>query len=282
MARCWRCADGSSRRRRMRSQRCCSAKCCSARRTMRRRRGRSSGRASTRRSSIRWNTTSGKHTGAAEIRAAGSITSRVLSRCVATSSRRARSTRRQRSCCRRNRRKGSSRSSGSSGSASSRTAASSVAEEGGMFRRTVEAMEGYVPGEQPRDRRYIKLNTNENPYPPSPQVLEALRDAVGENLRLYPRPLADELRERAARLFRLLPQNVLIGNGSDELLAILMRAVVDPGDAVAYPVPTYSLYDTLVALHSGEAIHVPFPADFSFPAALADVDARLVIVCNPN
>jgi len=151
-----------------------------------------------------------------------------------------------------------------------------------MFRRTVEAMEGYVPGEQPRDRRYIKLNTNENPYPPSPQVLEALRDAVGENLRLYPRPLADELRERAARLFRLLPQNVLVGNGSDELLAIVMRAVVDPGDAVAYPVPTYSLYDTLVALHSGEAIHVPFPADFSFPAALADVDARLVIVCNPN
>jgi histidinol-phosphate aminotransferase len=151
-----------------------------------------------------------------------------------------------------------------------------------MFRKTVEAMEGYVPGEQPRDRRYIKLNTNENPYPPSPQVLEALRDAIGENLRLYPRPLADELRERAARLFRLQPDNVLVGNGSDELLAILMRATVDPGEAVAYPVPTYSLYDTLVALHSGEAIQVPFPADFSLPAELADVDARLVIVCNPN
>ena len=151
-----------------------------------------------------------------------------------------------------------------------------------MFRKTVESMEGYVPGEQPRDRRYIKLNTNENPYPPSPQVLEALRDAIGENLRLYPRPMADELRERAARLFRLQPQNVLVGNGSDELLAILMRAVIDPGDRVAYPVPTYSLYDTLVVLHSGEAIHVPFPEDFSLPAELADVDARMIIVCNPN
>ena len=151
-----------------------------------------------------------------------------------------------------------------------------------MFRKTVEAMEGYVPGEQPRDRRYIKLNTNENPYPPSPQVLEALRDALGENLRLYPRPMADELRERAARLFRLQPENVLVGNGSDELLAILMRAVIDPGDAIAYPVPTYSLYDTLVTLHSGEAIHVPFAPDFSLPDELASVDARMIIVCNPN
>jgi histidinol-phosphate aminotransferase len=151
-----------------------------------------------------------------------------------------------------------------------------------VFRKTVEAMESYVPGEQPRDRRYVKLNTNENPYPPSPQVLEALRDGIGENLRLYPRPMADELRERAARLYRLEPDNVLVGNGSDELLAIVMRAVIDPGDAVAYPVPTYSLYDTLVSIHCGVAVHVPFPPDFSLPAELADVDARLIIVCNPN
>ena len=138
-----------------------------------------------------------------------------------------------------------------------------------MFRKTVEGMEGYVPGEQPRDRRYVKLNTNENPYPPSPQVLEALRDAVGDNLRLYPHPMADELRERAARLYRLAPENVLVGNGSDELLAILMLAVIDPGDAVAYPAPTYSLYDTLVAIHGGVAIHVPFPPDFSMPPWMA-------------
>ncbi|MGH7819504.1 MAG: histidinol-phosphate transaminase, partial [Candidatus Binatia bacterium] len=151
-----------------------------------------------------------------------------------------------------------------------------------MFRRVVEAMEGYVPGEQPRDRRYVKLNTNENPYPPSPQVIEALHDAIGENLRLYPRPMADELRERAARLYRLQPENVLVGNGSDELLAVLMRACVDAGSRVAYPVPTYSLYDTLVTIHGGHAVTVPFPDDFSLPRALVDVDARLIIVCNPN
>jgi histidinol-phosphate aminotransferase len=151
-----------------------------------------------------------------------------------------------------------------------------------LIRRTVRGMQGYVPGEQPRDRRYVKLNTNENPYPPSPQVIEALGDAIRDNLRLYPQPMADELRERAARLYRLKPENVLVGNGSDELLAILMRATVDPGQGVAYPVPTYTLYDTLVALHDGEAIRIPFSGDFSLPEELVEVDARLVILCNPN
>lgn len=152
----------------------------------------------------------------------------------------------------------------------------------GPFRSMVEAMEGYVPGEQPRDRRYVKLNTNENPYPPSPRVIQAIGEAIGESLRLYPRPMADDLRERAARLYRLKPGNVLVGNGSDELLAILMRATIDPGDRIAYPVPTYSLYDTLVTLHDGEAVRVPFPRDFSLPEELAEADARLLIVCNPN
>jgi histidinol-phosphate aminotransferase len=151
-----------------------------------------------------------------------------------------------------------------------------------VFREKVKAMAGYVPGEQPHDRRYVKLNTNENPYPPSPRVIEALREAIGESLRLYPRPMADELRERAARLYQLKPENVLVGNGSDELLAILMRATIEPGAAVAYPVPTYSLYDTLVTLHDGEAIRIPFPRDFSLPHELVDADASLVIVCNPN
>ncbi len=143
-------------------------------------------------------------------------------------------------------------------------------------------MQGYVPGEQPRDRRYVKLNTNENPYPPSPRVIEALHDAIGETLRLYPQPMADELRERAARLYHLEPENVLVGNGSDELLSIVMHAVVEPGDGIAYPVPTYVLYDTLVVLHDGEAVRIPFPADFSLPPELGEVDAPLVIVCNPN
>lgn len=151
-----------------------------------------------------------------------------------------------------------------------------------MFRKIVQSMAAYVPGEQPRDQRYVKLNTNENPYPPSPRVIEAIRDAAGDGLRLYPQPMADELRERAARLYGVKPENVLVGNGSDDLLAMVVRACVDAGDRVAYPVPTYSLYDTLVALHDGEALRVPFEEDFSLPEALLRVEARLVFLCNPN
>ncbi|MGH7820971.1 MAG: histidinol-phosphate transaminase [Candidatus Binatia bacterium] len=151
-----------------------------------------------------------------------------------------------------------------------------------MFRKTVQAMEGYVPGEQPRDRRTVKLNTNENPYPPSPVVLEALRDALGEGLRLYPRPMSDELRERAARVYAVRPENVLVGNGSDDLLSMVARASIEPGVRVAYPVPTYSLYDTLVELHDGTAVRVPFEADFSLPPKLLQVDARVIFLANPN
>lgn len=151
-----------------------------------------------------------------------------------------------------------------------------------FFRETVEAMEGYAPGEQPQDRRTIKLNTNENPYPPSPRVFESLHAAIDDELRLYPRPMADELRERAARVYGVRPENVLAGNGSDDLLSMLVKASVGPGDRVAYPTPTYSLYDTLVTLHDGEAVRIPFPENFALPRELIEVDARLVFLCNPN
>ena len=151
-----------------------------------------------------------------------------------------------------------------------------------MFRKTVREMTGYVPGEQPRDHRTIKLNTNENPYPPSPRVLEALAEALKPSLRLYPAPMADELRDRAARTYGMKPENVLVGNGSDELLSLLMRACIDPGDRVAYPVPTYSLYDTLAELHEAEPLRVPFAHDFAFPEALLDANAGIVFFANPN
>lgn len=151
-----------------------------------------------------------------------------------------------------------------------------------FVRDTVRQMQGYTPGEQPQARRYIKLNTNENPYPPSPRVLAAVREAVNEELRLYPDPVADRLREKAAAVYGLRKENILVGNGSDELLAILLRACVGAGDRVAYPVPTYSLYDTLVTMQEGEAVRVPFPDDFSLPPALFTASARLTFLCNPN
>ena len=149
-------------------------------------------------------------------------------------------------------------------------------------RKTIRQMHGYVPGEQPQDKRYIKLNSNENPYPPSPHVVAALQHAIGEDLRLYPDPVATRLRDKAAAVYGLSRERVLVGNGSDDLLTMLMRTFVGPGDRVAYPVPTYSLYDVLVAMQEGEAVPLPFPADFSLPPQLAEVDAKLTILCHPN
>lgn len=143
-------------------------------------------------------------------------------------------------------------------------------------------MQGYTPGEQPRDKRYVKLNTNENPYPPSPRVAQAVLQAVGADLRLYPDPVGTELRRIAASLYGVAPEQILVGNGSDDILAMLMRACVGPGDKVAYPVPTYSLYDTLVQMHDGVAVRLPFTPDFRLPAGLAGANAKLTIVCNPN
>ena len=146
-------------------------------------------------------------------------------------------------------------------------------------------MEGYVPGEQPQDRRYIKLNTNENPYPPSPRVLEALRLAVTEDLRLYPDPSAQDLRSKAAEVYGLAADQIVAGNGSDDLLAMLFRACVDAGSTpdVAYPVPTYSLYDTLAQIQGTTPKTAPFPPDFTLPVeALLAVGARLNLICNPN
>lgn len=151
-----------------------------------------------------------------------------------------------------------------------------------FIRPTVAAMTGYVPGEQPQDRRYIKLNTNENPYPPSPQVIEAVRAAATDQLRLYPDPLATVLRERAAAVYRVGRENVLVGNGSDELLSLIIRACVGGGDRVAFPHPTYSLYDTLVNIQAGEPVHVPYPPDFSLPDGLASAGGRVTFVCHPN
>src|SRR6185503_17882019 len=112
----------------------------------------------------------------------------------------------------------------------------------------IARMAGYVPGEQPQGGGFVKLNTNENPYPPSPAVRAAIAACAGEDVRLYPDPMANALRDAAARRYDLSREHILAGNGSDDLLAMVMRACVDPGDRVVYPMPTYSLYDTLVEI----------------------------------
>jgi histidinol-phosphate aminotransferase len=149
-------------------------------------------------------------------------------------------------------------------------------------RPAIRRMHGYTPGEQPQDKRYIKLNSNENPYPPSPHVVAALHQAINDDLRLYPDPVANKLRATAAAQYGFKRENILVGNGSDDLLTMLMRTFVGPGDCVAFPVPTYSLYDILVTMQDGQVIQVPYPTDFSIPPALADVEAKLTFLCHPN
>jgi len=150
------------------------------------------------------------------------------------------------------------------------------------FRSNIAGLAGYAPGEQPQDSEIIKLNTNENPYPPSPKVFAALRSALRSSLRLYPEPLSDSLRSAAAAVYGVMPANIIAGNGSDELLAIALRCFVGPGDGVAFPVPTYSLYDTLVEIQDGVRLAVDYPADFSLPASLSAQNAILTFLCNPN
>jgi len=151
-------------------------------------------------------------------------------------------------------------------------------------RPAIRAMSGYVPGEQPdSQQRVIKLNTNENPYPPPQPVLDAISAAVGEQLRLYPEPGSRPVRQAAARAYGLDADQVLVGNGSDDLLTIILRTFVDPGQVVAAPDPTYSLYQPLTAIQGGQYSYVPWNEDHQLPVQeLAATGARVIFVVRPN
>jgi histidinol-phosphate aminotransferase len=151
------------------------------------------------------------------------------------------------------------------------------------FQPHINRMAGYVPGEQPRDGGFIKLNTNENPYPPSPRVAGAIRDALGERLRRYPDPLGAAFREAAAALHGVSPGMILAGNGSDDLLTIITRAFVGPGERVICPTPSYILYRTLVELQDGREVEVAYTPDWGLkPEEFAVPGAKVAFLANPN
>ncbi|HEV3165252.1 MAG TPA: aminotransferase class I/II-fold pyridoxal phosphate-dependent enzyme, partial [Isosphaeraceae bacterium] len=151
------------------------------------------------------------------------------------------------------------------------------------FQPHIERMAGYVPGEQPRNGGFIKLNTNENPYPPSEHVVEVLREAISHRLRLYPDPDSTAFRQVAAKLHGVEPDMVLAGNGSDDLLTIISRAFVGPDDLVIYPTPSYILYKTLIDLQNARASLVHYSPDWTLePDQFAHPRARLAFLANPN
>ena len=170
-----------------------------------------------------------------------------------------------------------------------------------LIRPSIRRLHAYVPGEQPKIKGLIKLNTNENPYPPSPHVLEAVRAVVDGRLRLYPNPTAQPLREKLAKVHGCTPENIIVGNGSDELLAMATRAFVEPAccregpparrrhHIIQFFTPSYSLYPVLAAIHGATANAVPLAADFGIPPVAElrrqrkwDFRAALTYITTPN
>lgn len=151
-------------------------------------------------------------------------------------------------------------------------------------RSNVHKMSGYTPGEQPRPgERVIKLNTNENPFPPSPRAVEAIRRIDPDRLRRYPSPSAEDFRETAARVLGVSPDMIVAGNGSDEILAMAMRTYLGPDDILAYPDPTYSLYPVLAEMGEVKVVTVPWAAGWELPIdALLATGARAIFFANPN
>ncbi|MFH1079304.1 MAG: histidinol-phosphate transaminase [Pseudomonadota bacterium] len=148
---------------------------------------------------------------------------------------------------------------------------------------TVKNVKPYTPGEQPKDRKYIKLNTNENPYPPSPRVIEAIKNAADETLRLYPDPMGEELREIIAGYYRLRKSNIFIGNGSDELLAFSFPAFFEPeSKPVLFAEVTYSFYPVYAVFFNTNFRLIPVDEEFNIPEEGYYQDNGGIIIANPN
>jgi histidinol-phosphate aminotransferase len=152
------------------------------------------------------------------------------------------------------------------------------------FRRNITDMTGYVPGEQPRSEKVIKLNTNENPYPCSPKVKAAIGRVVQQGLQKYPDPLATAFRIQAGEVLGFDPEWILAGNGSDEVLTMITRTFVDAGDCVRFANPSYILYKTLAEIQGARCDIVNFQRDWTLGDDFARPAERLKLafLTNPN
>ncbi|MEM8808428.1 MAG: histidinol-phosphate transaminase [Cyanobacteria bacterium P01_G01_bin.38] len=153
------------------------------------------------------------------------------------------------------------------------------------FRSSVDAMTGYKPGEQPKPGTpIIKLNTNENPYSPSPKAIEVLRNLDSEWLRRYPDPFAKAFCQAVSEALAVPADWVIVSNGSDELLNVLIRACAEGVERkVVYPIPTYVLYRTLAAIQPAHVVEVPYLDDFRLPIdAIAQAQGALTFIASPN
>jgi len=150
----------------------------------------------------------------------------------------------------------------------------------------IPALHAYTPGIQPTEPGWTKLNTNESPYPPSPKVAEALLKEIGpagESLRLYPNPTSAPLRAVVAALHNVTPAHVCIGNGSDDILNLLVRVCCGPDAPLGYTFPSYSLYPVLLAIQNGKPEEIPFDRSMTLPLdRIAEASAKLFFLTTPN
>ncbi len=150
-------------------------------------------------------------------------------------------------------------------------------------RELLKPVQGYVPGEQPKGGGVVKLNTNENPYPPSPAVLDAVRAMDADAFRKYPDPVFTEFRGLCADRYGVPNADwVMIGNGMDELLALALRTFVDPGDTVLATYPTYSLYEVLCALHGANIEYIDLDDNFQMTEPMFSAPGRIWFFTRPN
>lgn len=150
-----------------------------------------------------------------------------------------------------------------------------------VIRKSVRTLEAYTPGEQPRVPGLVKLNTNENPYPPSPKVAKALAGLAPRDLRLYPDPVCRNLRQVIADLHGVKLDQVFVGNGSDEILALCTRAFVEDDGEIGYFEPSYSLYPVLAAIRNVRGMATPLDDDFGWPVS-GPGPGSLFFMANPN
>ncbi|MDA7950955.1 MAG: histidinol-phosphate transaminase [Pirellulaceae bacterium] len=146
----------------------------------------------------------------------------------------------------------------------------------------IREMEGYVPGEQLNTRKYIKLNTNENPYPPSPDVLVAIQKQLQRGIEQYPDPLATSFRLMAASQLGVRPESILCGNGSDDILTIVTRAFLGTSESLGIPYPSYTLYETLATLEQANIVFVPFTNEWTVDLRKINDSKRLKLFYLPN
>lgn len=152
------------------------------------------------------------------------------------------------------------------------------------FRPNVETMTGYTPGEQPKlGTPIIKLNTNENPYPPSSRAMEILHQLDSEWLRRYPNPYANDVRQAISEVIQVPVDWIIVGNGSDEILSVTVRACAERSRRMVYPTPTYVLYQTLAAMQPADVMTCPYGADHRLPIEdLVAADGAVTFIASPN